>query len=102
MSARAQRIAVGAGAVGTPAGVASAINRVQDNLLAALARLSAVAAVSPLTPAGEPQAGTLHMGAGAPDGALGRDGDHYLRTGTPGVANQRHYVKSAGAWVGIS
>jgi hypothetical protein len=40
-------------------------------------------------------------GTGAPAGALGANGDFYFRGDTPGVANQRIYVKSAGVWVGI-
>lgn len=40
-------------------------------------------------------------GTGAPAGALGSNGDFYFRGDTPGVANQRIYVKSAGVWVGI-
>lgn len=40
-------------------------------------------------------------GAGAPGAAQGVNGDYYFRNDTPGTANQRIYVKSAGAWVGI-
>ena len=46
-------------------------------------------------------AGTLYSGAGAPAAGLGANGDGYLRTDTPGVANQWLYKKSAGAWVGV-
>jgi hypothetical protein len=42
----------------------------------------------------------LYANTGAP-GAFGNNGDFYLRSDTPGTANQRLYVKSAGAWVGI-
>jgi glutamine amidotransferase-like uncharacterized protein len=31
----------------------------------------------------------------------GSDGDYYLRTDTPGTANQRIYVRSGGTWTGI-
>lgn len=40
-------------------------------------------------------------GVGAPAPALGANGDFYFRLDTPGVANQRLYVKSGGVWVGI-
>lgn len=40
-------------------------------------------------------------GVGVPAPAFGLDGDYYFRGDTPGVANQRIYVKSGGAWVGI-
>ena len=43
----------------------------------------------------------IYGGTGAPSAALGADGDFYFRSGTPGTANQRIYVRSAGAWVGI-
>ncbi len=39
------------------------------------------------------------MGSGAPSG--GTSGDYYLRTDTPGTANQRLYVNNAGVWTGI-
>lgn len=44
---------------------------------------------------------TLYSGAGAPPTALGINGDVFFRSDTPGTANQRMYVKSAGAWVGV-
>jgi hypothetical protein len=44
-------------------------------------------------------ASSIFSGSGAPSG--GANGDYYLRTDTPGTANQRLYVKSAGTWVGI-
>lgn len=44
---------------------------------------------------------TLHTGSGAPDPSRGLDGDYYLRVDTPTVANQRVYVKAAGAWTGL-
>jgi len=43
----------------------------------------------------------IYAGNPAPTAGLGVDGDFYFRNGTPGTANQRIYVKSAGAWVGI-
>lgn len=53
------------------------------------------------TPAGAAQSGSIYQGSGAPSNANGNNGDFYFRTDTPGTANQRIYVKSAGAWVGI-
>src|SRR5262245_7612001 len=44
---------------------------------------------------------TLRAGSGAPAAGLGANGDFYFRSDTPATANQRIYVKSAGAWVGI-
>jgi hypothetical protein len=55
--------------------------------------------ISPGTPGGSTQGGNIWMGSGVPSG--GNNGDVYFRTDTPGTANQRLYVKSAGAWVGI-
>jgi hypothetical protein len=43
----------------------------------------------------------LRGGSGVPAAGLGANGDYYFRTDTPATANQRIYVKSAGAWVGI-
>ncbi len=43
----------------------------------------------------------LYSGSGVPASGLGANGDFYFRTDTPGTANQRLYVKSAGAWSGI-
>jgi hypothetical protein len=40
-------------------------------------------------------------GVGAPPGTLGVNGDFYFRADTPGVANQRIYVKNGAVWVGI-
>lgn len=55
---------------------------------------------------GNPGGGTtsqahLFSGLGAPSNTQGVNGDFYLRSDTPGTANQRLYVKSAGSWVGI-
>lgn len=41
----------------------------------------------------------ISVGSGVPTG--GANGNYYFRTDTPGTANQRVYVKSAGSWVGI-
>lgn len=46
--------------------------------------------------------GALYGGTGAPPNGNGSNGDFFLRTDTPGTANQRLYVKSAGVWVGIA
>jgi len=46
-------------------------------------------------------ASTIYSGTGVPSNSIGANGDFYFRTDTPGSANQRLYVKSAGAWVGI-
>ena len=46
-------------------------------------------------------ASTLYSGSGAPSNGSGANGDFYFREDTPGSANQRLYVKSAGAWTGI-
>lgn len=40
-------------------------------------------------------------GSGVPLSGIGANGQYYFRTDTPGTVNQRIYVKSAGAWVGI-
>lgn len=45
--------------------------------------------------------GALWMGSGVPAAGVGANGDFYLRQDTPATANQRIYVKSAGAWVAI-
>lgn len=44
--------------------------------------------------------GNIWSGSGAP-GAIGNNGDYYLRTDTPSTANQRIYIKIAGTWTGI-
>ncbi len=46
-------------------------------------------------------ASTIYSCTGVPSNSIGANGDFYFRTDTPGSANQRLYVKSAGAWVGI-
>lgn len=80
------------------------LDRVQDHVVGVLnpiLRALPQAGTHPTTPAGQPQTGVLYMGQGAPANANGNPGDFYLRTDTPGTANQRLYVKSAGAWTGI-
>jgi hypothetical protein len=44
---------------------------------------------------------TIWSGSGVPSNSLGANGDLYVRSDTPGTANQRIYVRSAGAYVGI-
>jgi hypothetical protein len=46
-------------------------------------------------------AATIRAGSGVPSNGLGANGDFYFRTDTPGTANQRLYVRSAGAYIGI-
>lgn len=60
-----------------------------------------VKAVPTILGSGGPLGGNLWGGSGVPAAGLGNNGDYFFRTDTPGVANQRVYVKSAGAWVGI-
>jgi hypothetical protein len=43
----------------------------------------------------------IYSGSGAPNDSYGANGDAYFRTDTPGIANQRLYVRAAGAWAGI-
>lgn len=47
-------------------------------------------------------ANTIWMGSGAPSNANGANGDFYFRTDTPGTANQRIYIKAAGAWTALA
>lgn len=53
------------------------------------------------TAAAATQAGRIYQGSGAPSNTNGNNGDAYFRTDTPATANQRLYIKSAGAWIGI-
>lgn len=46
-------------------------------------------------------AAAIYSGSGAPTNANGNNGDWYIRTGTPGVANQRLYIRIAGTWTGV-
>ena len=76
------------GVVATPGGV----RRIQTT-----ARLAG----SPVyDTSGAPHA-TQYGGTGAPAPTLGKNGDIYFRDDTPGTANQRIYVKSAGSWTGV-
>ncbi|MHB8529198.1 MAG: hypothetical protein ACYC8V_06765, partial [Caulobacteraceae bacterium] len=66
--------------------------------------IQAGAAVYPGAPAASPvvqTAGGLWAGIGAPNNTYGANGDFYFRSDTPGTANQRIYVRNAGAWTGI-
>lgn len=68
-----------------------------------LAQLQSIlaGALHPTTPALVQQTGAVYQGSGVPVNAQGNNGDVYFRTDTPGTANQRLYIRSAGAWVGI-
>lgn len=58
--------------------------------------------IQPGNPGGGATARTnMYSGTGVPSNSAGANGDFYFRTDTPGTANQRLYVKSAGSWVGI-
>lgn len=46
-------------------------------------------------------AASFFSGSGAPSNANGSNGDYFFRIDTPGTANQRIYIKSAGIWTGI-
>lgn len=50
---------------------------------------------------GTSAAPAILYGSGAPSNSIGVNGSYYMRVDTPGTANQRMYVKSAGSWVGI-
>lgn len=50
---------------------------------------------------GNASSSTIYSGTGAPNNTYGANGDFYLRSDTPGTANQRLYVKSGGTWAGI-
>lgn len=45
---------------------------------------------------------TIFSGTGVPAVGLGVNGDFYFRTDTPGTANQRMYIKAAGAWSALT
>lgn len=60
------------------------------------------ASLYPSTPAKATQStAAIYAGSGVPSSLNGNNGDFYFRGDTPGTANQRLYVKSGGAWVGI-
>lgn len=44
----------------------------------------------------------IFMTSGAPAAGIGNNGDFAFRIDTPGTANQRIYVKSAGAWSALA
>jgi hypothetical protein len=43
----------------------------------------------------------IRAGSGAPNNAVGQNGDFYFRSDTPGTLNQRLYVRAAGAYVAL-
>lgn len=63
--------------------------------------LALMGGMQPGTPNHGANAGRIYQGSGAPGSNYANDGDFYFRTDTPGVANQRLYVRSGGSWVGI-
>jgi hypothetical protein len=67
-----------------------------------LGDLSTDRGIGPGTPAVATQAGRIYQGSGVPSNSNGNNGDVYFRTDTPGTANQRMYMKSAGAWVALT
>lgn len=44
----------------------------------------------------------IYGGNGVPAASLGANGDIYMRHDTPGTANQRIYMKSAGSWTALT
>jgi hypothetical protein len=58
--------------------------------------------VRPGTPALAYQTGNIFQGSGVPSNTNGNNGDIYFRTDTPGTANQRMYIKSAGSWLALT
>lgn len=86
--------------VNTTSGTFAGIQHFDGNLILAANGIEAARA----TAAGGiqiNQATTAYSGNGVPSNSLGNNGDRYWREDTPGIANQRLYVKSAGAWIGI-
>ena len=83
---------------------ASGANRPRNLYLAGFAliasKLTAWGGVQPGNSANQTGSGTLYSCSGVP-AITANDGDICFRTDTPAVANQRIYVRSAGAWVGI-
>lgn len=57
---------------------------------------------SKLTNFGTPQTNNIWQGSGVPSNGEGVNGDIYFRTDIPGTANQRIYIKSAGAWIALA
>lgn len=66
-----------------------------------LLQQTVVGVLRPSTPTGLRQNGAVYQGSGIPANSDGNDGDVYFRTDTPGVVNQRIYVKASGSWTGI-
>jgi hypothetical protein len=62
-------------------------------------KLSAYDGLRPSGLGGHSAGSLLLSGSAAPDNAKGANGDYYFRSGAPGTATERIYVKSAGAWV---
>jgi hypothetical protein len=78
------------------------VNGTTVALLDGTAGLTLAKGLFPPNAAGVAQAACrIFAGTGAPSNADGANGDFYHRSDTPGTANQRIYVKSAGAWIGI-
>ena len=63
--------------------------------------ISVTNGLSPSKPDGTAQSGVVYQGSGAPNNSYGNNGDVYFRTDTPGTANQRIYIMSAGSWVAL-
>lgn len=79
-----------------------AADDIADGARIAAATPQGVLTLTPPTTAGAAQTSVhLYAGTGVPSNSHGVNGDYYFRGDTPGTANQRIYVKSAGAWVGI-
>lgn len=70
-------------------------------VFASTGALALASGISPGTPAGAQQSGKVYQGSGVPSNTMGANGDVYFRTDTPGTANQRMYIRSAGTWTGI-
>ncbi len=63
--------------------------------------VSAYGGVRPSGSAAHTAGSVLRSGSGAPDNAVGSNGDYYFRSGTPDTALQRIYARTGGVWVGI-
>lgn len=93
--------ATGSGGGGFYFGAGNPLRGYSDNFLSTQtwAINSSDGSIQPGTASGP--GGAIRSGSGAPSNSLGGNGDCYLRTDTPGTANQRIYVKSSGSWIGI-
>lgn len=78
-----------------------ALNLHVDILNSVLRSLPPDARTHPTTLAVAAQSGVIYMGSGVPQNANGNNGDIFFRTDAPGTVNQRLYIRSAGAWIGI-